>query len=61
MRKHFERHRGMYQQDLKSRSVKQLLKEFYMIRKKGSPTHDDLMRWMEVYSELSHRRIEIQE
>ena len=52
---------GMYQTKLKVLSVKELLKEFYRIRHKGSPSHEDLMKWMEVYSELSYRKIQIDE
>jgi len=51
----------MYQLNLKEFSVKELLKEFYRIRHKGSPSHEDLMKWMEVYSELSYRKIQIEE
>ena len=61
MRKHFKSRSGMYQLNLKELSVKELLKEFYRIRHKGSPSHEDLMKWMEVYSELSYRNIQIQE
>ncbi len=51
----------MYQLNLKELSVKELLKEFYRIRHKGSPSHADLMKWMEVYSELSYRKVNIEE
>lgn len=48
----------MYLDNLPNRKVSELKKEFYRLREVDKPTHWDLMKWMEVYSELSYRGID---
>ena len=45
----------MYLDNLPKRKVSELKKEFYRLRQIDNPSHWDLMKWMEVYSELSFR------
>jgi len=47
----------MYLDNLPNRKVSELKQEFYRLRNVDKPTHWDLMKYMEVYSELSYRGI----
>tara|TARA_B100001113_G_scaffold328307_1_gene302421 strand:- start:400 stop:600 length:201 start_codon:yes stop_codon:yes gene_type:complete len=48
----------MYLDNLPKRKVSELKQEFYRLRQIDKPSYWDLMKWMEVYSELSFRGVE---
>ena len=48
----------MYLDNLPNRKVSELKQEFYRLRNVDKPSYWDLMKYMEVYSELSFRGVE---
>jgi len=52
------RGKTMYLDNLPNRKVSELKQEFYRLRNVDKPSYWDLMKYMEVYSELSFRGVE---